>query len=108
MVGFFGGSSGRSVGRKCLLAETHLGLARLLFAFAFCPRDRAYYTTTTSPTRPGLCKYKHGAKFKGAGISLALVFTSLQRKAISKLCVNTNRCHWKKNDKLEPKLGSCV
>jgi hypothetical protein len=47
-------------------------------------------------------------KFKGAGISVALVFRSLQDEAIAEFCVNTNRCHWKKDDKLEPKLRSCV
>ena len=64
--------------------------------------------TTSTTTRPGLCKFKHGAKFKGAGISVALVFKSLQDEAIAEICDNTNRCHWKKDDKLEPKLRSRV
>ena len=64
---------------------------------------------TPQPTiGSSLCKYKHGVKCKGDGISVALVFRSIQETALADFCVDTNRCHWKSDDNLEPRVRSSV
>ena len=53
-------------------------------------------------------KYKHGALFKGSGVSVALVFRCIKESARADFSVVTNRCHWKTDSKLCPKLLASI
>ena len=71
--------------------------------FVLSPQDE-----TPTPLSGFLHKSKHKADFKHDGISVALVFRSIRSTALATFVLDTNRCWWKNDPNLAPKLAASV